>query len=98
MCGAWVCGGGGGTDNCSNPNNPKDGHTILFKVSRFYHLCEMDQDNYMYHRSRKSYVTHPQECFDEGHRRSVLFYSLGIECVNLKNQLHLLLREELLFG
>ena len=90
VCGAWGCGGGGGsgkqrTANCSNPNNPKDGHQIPFKVSRFYHLCEMDHDDYMYHRSRKSFVTHPKECFDEGHRRSVLFYSLGIECVNLKS-------------
>ena len=39
----------------------------------------------MCHRSRKSYVTHPQECFDEGDRRSVLVYPLGIECVNLKS-------------
>ena len=30
-------------------------------------------------------MSHPQECFDEGDRRSVLVYPLGIECVNLKS-------------
>ena len=81
------------TANCSNPNNPKDGHKRHFKVSRFCNFCKMDQDDYR--RSRKSYVTHPQECFDEGGHRSVLFYSLSIGWVNLKSAPLTTVKEEL---
>ena len=81
------------TANCSNPNNSKDCHKMHFKVSRFCNLCKMDQDDYR--RSRKSYVTHPQECFNEGGHRSVMFYSLGIGWVNLKSAPPTTVNEEL---
>ena len=47
-------------------------YKMHFKVSHLCNVCEMDKVDY-------------NRSFDEGDRRSVLVYSLGIECVNLKS-------------